>query len=70
MSVPDQSLSKPEHPDHALGQPAHHNVEPIWASYVPLLQFPYRILPGSPFLLPHEVSTPADFGTSSQIAYD
>jgi hypothetical protein len=31
-----------------LSQPTHHNVEPILASCVPQLQFPYRILPGYP----------------------
>ena len=39
MSVPEQSLSAP------------YNVEPILASS---LQFPYRILPGNPFLLPYK----------------
>jgi len=39
--MPEQSLSHPEHPEHALSQPAHHNVEPILASCVPRLQFPY-----------------------------
>jgi hypothetical protein len=53
LSIPEQSLS----------QPAHHNVEPILASYVPRLQFPYRILPGNPFSLPRKVSTGADFGS-------
>ncbi len=53
----------PKHPEHALSQLAHYNVEPILASCVPRLQFPYRILPGNPFLLPRKVSAGADFGS-------
>jgi hypothetical protein len=45
-----------KHPEHAPSQPAHHNVEPILAPYMPRLQFPYRILRGNPFLLPRRVS--------------
>jgi hypothetical protein len=40
-----------------------HNVEPILASCVPRLQFPYRILPGNPFWLPRRISAGADFGS-------
>src|SRR4051794_24254170 len=35
-----------------MSQPAHQNAEPILASCVPRLQFPYRTLPWNPFLLP------------------
>jgi hypothetical protein len=49
VSVPEHSLSHPEprteRPEHAPSQPAHHNVEPILASCVARLQFPYRALP-------------------------
>ena len=41
----------PEHPEHALSRPAYYNMGHILASCVPRLQFPYRILPGNPFLL-------------------
>jgi hypothetical protein len=57
LSMPEESLSHPEpwaeHPEHALSQPAHYNAKPILVSCVPRLQFPYRTLPGNPFLLPY-----------------
>jgi hypothetical protein len=53
--MPEQSLSRalvePEHPEHALSYPVHHDVESILAFYVPRLSFPCRILPENPFLL-------------------
>jgi len=48
--MPEQSLSIPEL------WPEHYNVELILASNVPRLQFPYRTLPGNPFLLPYKAA--------------
>jgi hypothetical protein len=55
--MPEESLRGPEYPEHALSQPAHHNMDPILASYVSRPQFPYQTLPGNPFLVPYTLFT-------------
>jgi len=47
MSIPEPRVSMPEQ---GLSKPEHHEHQNVTSS-VPRLQFPYRILPGDPFLL-------------------
>jgi hypothetical protein len=59
--LPEPRVSMAEHPERALSQLAHHNVEPILAPCV-CPGYTSLTLPGNPFLFPSSVPAGADFG--------
>jgi hypothetical protein len=68
--MPEHAGAEPEHPEHALSQPAHYNIKPIWPSVCPGYSFLAVFYPGARFYCLAESLPEPILDPSCQIARD